>query len=102
MLLYTIPILLLSEIPCILFTILDLLKLDFLIKYRIDNRIYPTESEILIALNQYIKIFSIIFSITTISFIMMNYLEISPYKINKFNYSNIRLFIEFFCGMFYK
>ena len=100
MLLYTIPILLLSEIPCFLFKILDLLKLDFLIKYRIDNRIYPTKSEILIALNQYIKIFSIIFSITTISFIMMNYLEISPYKINKFNYSNIRLFIEFFAVCF--
>lgn len=100
MLLYTIPILLISEIPCILFTILDLLQLQNLIKYRIDYRPYPTKKEIYFAFKQYIKIFFIIFNITTISFYIMDYIQFSPYKINKFNYSYIRLFTEFFIVCF--
>jgi len=95
MLLYTIVFLLLSEIPCIIFTMLDLLKLDCLVKYRIDQRPYPSNKEIYKASKQYIKIFSIILSLTIISFSIMDYIQISPYKIGQFNYSYIRIIIEY-------
>ena len=47
----TIIVLLISELPIILFTILDLLQLDYFTKYRLvypnkPSRIYPTIKEI--------------------------------------------------------
>ena len=96
MLIYTIPILVISEIPCLIFTILDIIKLDCLVKYRIDNRKYPSNKEIYCAFKQSIKIFLIIFFITCISFITMDYINWSPYNTGKFNYSYYRCIIEFF------
>lgn len=96
MLIYTIPILLISEIPCLLFTILDIIKFDCLVKYRIDNRKYPSNKEIYKAFKQSIKIFLIIFFLTCISFITMDYIKWSPYNIDQFNYSYSRIILEYF------
>lgn len=95
MLFYTIYVLLLSEVPCLLFTILDLLKLDCLMPYRMDKRPYPTTQEIWVAYKQYAKIFSILFSITFISFSTMDYIKWSPYQTDKFQYDYDRVLMEY-------
>jgi len=99
---FTIMVLLISEFPIILFTMLDLLQLDCLKKYRIvysnkPSRIYPTTKEIYHALGVFIPIvFLGLIPISYFGISLLKYLHWNPYNMS----SILPSFFDGFCHYF--
>ena len=83
----TLIVLLMTEIPVLFFTILDILKLDCLKKYRIHyskERIYPENKEIwFVAKDAYKSFFKIYIPIIFIGCKICDLLDYYPYKMDK-------------------
>ena len=96
----TLIVLFITEIPIFLFTLLDILKLDSLKKYRIrynSERVYPTNDELLHVFKEsYKSFFKIYIPLFISSCILFNNIDWYPYKITKQLPDSIYIIIELF------
>jgi sterol desaturase/sphingolipid hydroxylase (fatty acid hydroxylase superfamily) len=84
---FTLFILLIADLPIIFFTFLDIFKLKFLNKYRINYysyRKYPNKNEIIDGTkHSFINFFGIILPISTFGIFISNYISYFPYNMNR-------------------
>ena len=94
---WTPVVVLVSEIPCWIFTILDYLQMDCLRAYRMSQRSYPTRDQLRTALCSYIQTLGIILTVTASTFGLIVYTSIpSPYDVAEYNMSVTALLAELF------
>ena len=96
-LLWTPLVVLVSEIPCWIFTVLDIMQINRLRCYRINQRPYPTREQLVVALGPYMRTLSIIVFVTALAFGLMAYTSIpSPYELGDFNLNAIEIMVQLF------
>lgn len=97
LLLYTIPIVLVTEVPCLIFTVFDILKLDCLRKYRIKNTDYPTNLELWTAFKTYCSVLATIMTLATVAFGSLYLFAddwMIPYRMGEFDQSICSFVLE--------